>query len=335
MTKRIKNTIKAGIVGCGGIAQVIHIPILIKLPNLEIAAVCHTDTHKATFVSNRFGVKAIFNDIEEMFRQVALDVVFILTPNNLHLPMSLIALRNGAHVFIERPCARNANEAKQIQKAAKAAGRHVMVGMHSRFRSDIRTIKGFIDNQTIGDIFFVKGEWLQSAFHTIKQNWWSQKRVSGGGVLLDLGIQMVDTSWWLTGKPALKSAKTFLRTIQKNREVEDFCVTHLDFEGDLQMSFTTSWYFPIEKDQFVADLIGLNGTASVNPLSITKVINSKTLDVTPKLYENRARNIFRMAYQNEISHFVNYITGLETVLESGIDDAVEVMQIVDRIYESV
>ncbi len=335
MAKRNKNTLKAGVVGCGGIAQVIHIPILMKLPTIEIAAICDIDTHKTAFVSNRFGVKAIFSDIEEMFRRVRLDVVFILTPNNMHLPMSLIAMRNGAHLFIERPCTRNAAEAKQIQKAARDFGRNVMVGMHSRFRGDIRTIKGFIDNKTIGDIFFVKGEWLQSAFHTIKQKWWFKKRVSGGGVFLDLGIQMLDTSWWLCGKPVLKTAKTFLRKIQTNLDVEDFCVTHLEFENDLQMIFTTSWHFPIEKDQFSADLFGLNGNASVNPLSIAKAIGRKTLDVTPKLYENRTRNIFRMAYQNEISHFVNYLQGQEAVLESGIDDAVEIMQIVDRIYKSI
>lgn len=335
MSHQNGKTAKVGVVGCGGIAQIIHIPILVNLEDAEVVAICDPDPRKTAFLSERFGLTAIFTDIEEMFRKVEIDAVLILTPNNMHLPMSLIALRNGAHVFVERPCTRTYKEARQLADAAKKFDRQVMVGMHSRFRSDIRTIKGFIDNQALGEIFFMRGEWLQSEFQGGKQPWLLKKNVSGGGVILDLLIQMLDTSWWLAGKPDLLAVKAFSRQIDKRISVEDFCSAYFRFTEDLHMSFTVSWNFPIPNDRFSAEIFGTSGTASVNPLSIEKAYRGKTLDVTPHLYEHRRRNLFKRAYVDEITHFINLVQGKENAPQSSLEDALKIMKMIDMVYESI
>lgn len=328
------SLIKTAVVGCGGVAQVIHLPILKRLKSAEITAVCDIDDRKAAIVADRFGIDNVFSDIEEMFDRCDIDAAFILTPNNMHLPMSLIALNNGAHVFIEKPAARNRKEAMLIRNAAIKNDRHVMVGMHSRFRPDLRYLHDSINRKRIGDIFFMKAEWLQAEFQGVREPWLLSKRIAGGGVLLDLGIQLIDTAWWLIDRPELLSVKAESHQINRNIEVEDFCTFNLTFDNKVKFSGHISWNFPIEKDRFYGEIFGASGRSSLNPFRIEKIWQGKVLDITPKTPQ-RGRTIFNMAYDGEITHFINFLTGRTPELESNIDEACTVLGIVDAIYESL
>lgn len=329
------KTVKVGIVGCGGVAQIIHLPVLTKLENVEVTAICDIDSRKTSILADRYNISNTFDDIVEMFDKCEMDAAFILTPNNLHLPMSLVALKKGVHIFIEKPAGRNSQETGRIAAAARQHGREVMVGMHSRFRSDIREIKKTVERSDLGEIFFVKAEWLQTRTHSIKQPWLLSKRIAGGGVLLDLGIQLIDTGWWLTNRPQLKSVKAFSHQINTDLEVEDFCSFYLKFSNNIEMTGHVSWNFPIRDDRFFAEIFGTSGTGSLNPFKVEKLSKGKTVDITPPGYRHRTRNIFKMAYENEVMHFVDFLSGKEKKLESSIDDALEVLKMTDAIYESL
>ncbi|MCB0286671.1 MAG: Gfo/Idh/MocA family oxidoreductase [Calditrichia bacterium] len=330
------NTLlRVGVVGCGGISQIIHIPILAKIPGVQLVALCDIDDRKTAFLSKRFDVPHTFRDIEEMFRKVEIDLLFILTPTNMHLPMAYIALRNGVHLFIERPAARNAKETQKIYDASQKADRHVMIGMQSRFRNDFRTIKGFMENKTLGDILHIRAEWLQSSLESIKQPWIFNKNMSGGGVLYDLGVQLLDTCWWITGRPKLQSVTTFSRQIRTDVQVEDFANVYLRFAGEIDISFAVSWYFPLAKDRFQMEITGVDGTATISPFKIEKYLHGKGLELTPPLYETYPGAMYKMAYQNQIQHYINFLTGREKNLVSGIAEAVRVMEMMDMIYKSL
>nr|NIU01646.1 Gfo/Idh/MocA family oxidoreductase [Nitrosopumilaceae archaeon]NIX62248.1 Gfo/Idh/MocA family oxidoreductase [Nitrosopumilaceae archaeon] len=264
----------------------------------------------------------------------SLDAVFILTPNNMHLPMSLIALQNGAHIFIERPAARNSKEARRIAETAKKYNRHVMVGMHARFRSDVRAVKKILDSNKLGDIFFIKAEWLQAKLQAVKQPWWLHKNIAGGGVLMDLGIQLIDTSWWLLNKPELESAKAFNQQINTEIEVEDFCSFFLKFSNSLKMTCHISWNFPIVADRFRDETFGTRGSFSINPFKVEQIWHGKAIDITPSQIK-RDQHIFRNAYQAEISHFIQFLQGRVDQLESNIEEAIIILEIMQMIYRSL
>lgn len=332
----IKPPVKIGVVGCGGVAQIIHLPILARLKEAEISALCDIDIRKASIIANRFGVSNIYDDIEAMLTRHKLDAVFILTPNNMHLPMSFIALKHGAHLFIEKPAARNQKEAQRIAATAQKQGGQVMVGMHTRFRHDIRVIKEYVDNKSVGEAFFIKTEWLQGKFQAFKQPWLLNKQISGGGVLLDLGIQIIDTAWWLADKPRLEAVKVYTHQINESLEVEDFCSFFLNFSNGLKMIGHISWNSPIDSDRFHAEIFGSGGFISLNPLKIQKLAQGKFLDLTPTVYSGLQRqDIFKIAYEAEIKHFIDFLLGKEEKLESDISEAVEILGITDAIYESM
>lgn len=326
--------LRVGVVGCGGIAQIVHIPILARLKAARLTALCDVDVQKAAILANRFDVPSVYGDIEEMIEGSQLDAVFILTPNSLHLPMTLLALANGLHVFVERPAGRNAEEASKIAAAARSAERNVMVGMHSRFRPDLRHLHTYIQEQRFGKVFFVKAEWLQAKFEAVREEWLLSSSIAGGGVLMDLGLQLVDTTWWLVGRPPLQSVKAHQTRVDPQLSVEDFCSFYLRFANDVKLSAHVSWNFPIARDRFFAEVFGANGSCTLNPFRIEKIWQGKSLNITPQTHTS-GRILFRMAYEAEIRHFVQFLTGNAAVLESTIDEAVEVMGIIDAIYRSL
>jgi len=334
MTDSPRKPLQVAIVGCGGVAQIVHLPVLHTMRNVEVVALCDIDTRKASILANRFSISHIYDDIVAMLDSHELDLVLILTPNNMHLPMSLIALEKGVNVFLERPAARTTAEAERIAAAAAKFNRHVMVGMHSRFRPDIKAIRKVVAQKTLGEIFFIRAEWMQAKFEVLKQPWLLSKRIAGGGVLMDLGVQLLDTTWWMLGKPRLKNVMATSHQMDDNLEVEDFCSFQLNFENSATFTADISWNFPIPQDRFGAVLYSSIGSFTLNPFRISKLWQGKQVDMTPPVPRNGAI-LFRQAYQSQIQHYINFLQGREEVLESDIADAIEVHRILDAIYASL
>jgi len=335
MKKIKKNSLlNAAVVGCGGIAQVIHLPLLTKHPDLQVRAICDVDNSKAAIIADKFQIPRVYVDIADLLTHEDIDVVFILTPNNLHLPMSLISLEHGAHLFIEKPAARNGEEVLRIKKKAEEVGKEVMVGMQNRFRNDVIALRRFIEGEELGNLFFVKGAWLHAQHQSVKQAWLFQKNVSGGGVVMDLGVQMLDLAWWLLGKPVPKVVKSFAYKINPNLSVEDFCVSCITFENNLSFSLEISWDFPIPEDHFSLEIIGEKGIGTLNPVKLQKMMHGQMMNITPEIRESKISS-FKLGYQNEVSHFIDYLTGRVDHLESTIDDALLVYKMVDGIYQSM
>ncbi len=332
--KKTGLPVKTGVVGCGGIAQVIHIPALQKHPDVNVQALCDSDTSKVAVLADKFNVPHVYEDIADMLMKEDLDALFILTPNNLHLPMALLALEHGLHLFIEKPAGRNGAEVRRIKDRAVMASKIVMVGMQNRFRPDILALRKFIHAEELGKLFFIKAGWLQAYHQSIKQPWLLNKPVSGGGVVLDLGVQLIDLVWWLLGKPAPQSVKSFAYRINENLSLEDFCVVCITFADSLTFSLEISWNFPLASDHLYLEIAGREGTATLDPLRLQKIMHGQMMNITPELKESKIGN-FKLAYQNEVNHFLDYLTGRTDQLESGIDDAVTIFSIIDGVYESM
>ncbi len=326
--------LRVGIVGCGVVAQIIHLPWLTRQENVLVSALCDTDVRKATMVGERFGIKNIYTDMEEMFNEQELDVVFILTPTNMHLPMALLALKRGCHLFIEKPVARNASEAQKIADAAKKADRLVMVGMQNRFRADVTPIQTFLEEQQLGEVFFVKTGWLQTGEKLEKSSWMFNKKIAGGGVLLDLGIQLIDLAWWLNGKPRLMEVAASSVNIKKDLQVEDYLSAYLKFDNGMTLFGEFSWAFPIGKDRFYVDMFGTKGSCWLSPLRIQRLWRGQVLNITPDV-KIHPRSVFKKSYEAELQHFVDVLMGNTQNLISPIEEAVQVMEIIDRIYAAL
>jgi predicted dehydrogenase len=326
------DKVRIGVIGLGAIAQVIHLPILSKLKEVELVALCDVDKAKARYLAERYGVRTYHSDPSEMLKSVDLDAVDVCTPTNSHRDMALLAIESGADALVEKPIARNYKEAVEIADAARNKKRKVMVGMNNRFRPDSMVLKSFVENGELGKLFYVKTGWLRK--QSVTSHWFLRKEHSGGGVLLDLGIAVMDLALWLAGFPEVKRVSAANYSLL-TKNIEDTCTAFLTMSDGMTVLVEASWSLQRESDYFYCELFGTEGSARVNPLRINKSAKSgggRLMDVTPVKME-APQNMYKRSYESELKHFVGAVRGLHPVISTA-DDAVKRMKIVDAIYKS-
>ncbi len=326
--------IKVGVIGLGNIAQIIHLPILSKLENVQLVALCDTEFQRAKLLGERYKVKHIFQDYQDLLAMTDLDAVIIATPTNTHKEIAIAAIKAQKHCLVEKPLARTAKEAKEILDVLNKSNIKMMVGMNQRFRPDAMILKSFIENGEIGDVFFVKCGWLKK--NPVDRQWKTQKSVSGGGVFLDLGIMVLDLALWILNFPEAHSVSAVnfgrYRYDEHSADVEDFSSVLIRLKTGQAMTIDTSWNFEVDNDLLFCNVYGNKGFARVYPLKFHKKINDKLINVTPEKIGS-IQDIYKRSYYNELRHFIDAVSGLYP-LSSTAKDAYERMNIVDAIYKS-
>ncbi len=323
--------IRLGVVGLGGIAQVMHIPILKKSEAVEIAAVCDIEKSKAKLIAERDNIKHYYTNIAEMLKQhedmVAVDVC---TPTHTHREIVIAALEAGKDVLVERPIARYYAEAEAIVKCARERKKKLMVGMNNRFRPDAMILKSFIEGGELGNIFYVKAGWLHREEKSAPK-WMRQKEKSGGGVFIDHGIVMLDLALWLMGFPEPAGVMASMYS-HETKNVEDSSATFIKMKNGATLTIEVSWTMLLDKDFLYCNLFGTKGNALINPLRIHKQMHGNLVNVTPTKME-RPENMYVRSYEYELKHFVGAVRGLNPIISTG-DEALQRMRLVEAIYEA-
>ena len=142
--------LRVGVLGLGAIAQTAHLPVLAKMRGVQIAALCDNDGAKARSLAQRFAVRDICTDVEELLELPDIDAIIVSTPNHLHEVHVLSALRAKKHVMCERPLGLNARAVERILAAAEKAKRVVMVANNHRFRHDAQARDAFVRAGELG-----------------------------------------------------------------------------------------------------------------------------------------------------------------------------------------
>ena len=141
-----------------------------------------------------------------MLEKSDIDAVIIATPTSTHKDVAIDCLKAGKDVLIEKPIARTYHEAKQIVDAAKKNKKKLMVGMNLSYRPDAMLLRSFINSDEIGEPFYVKCGWIRK--QSSSEKWFTKKDESGGGVIIDLGIHILDLALWLLDYPEISSVSS-------------------------------------------------------------------------------------------------------------------------------
>lgn len=230
--------VKICVAGLGGIAQVMHLPVLSKMDGVEIAGVCDVDKSKSKSIAERYNVKAYYTDFGKMLDEVQSDCVIIAVPTSSHKELAIKAMEKGLNVLVEKPLARNYSEANEIVEAARMNKKKLMVGMNNRFRPDFMMQESFISAGEIGEIFYVKAGYLRK--RSTIESWVLKPDESGGGVFMDLGIILLDLSLWIMKFPKIKSV-TAVHYFHSFKSVEDSSFVLLRFANNSTVTLETSW----------------------------------------------------------------------------------------------
>jgi predicted dehydrogenase len=321
---------RIGIVGLGSVAQTFHLPILSRFSDVEIVAVCDVDRAKAQFIADKFKIRRYYNSFEKMLAiEQDLDGIDICTPTAMHKEIAIAALEDKNNILIEKPLARTASEAEEINAASKKYHQTLMVGMNNRFRPDAMILKSFIEDKALGKLFYVKAGWFKKL--NTESVWLTKKTQSGGGVVLDLGIVMLDLAFWMMGYPEVKEV-TATNFTHHTKDVEDSTVLFLKMKNNSILTIEASWSFESTSDFFYCDCFGTEGSGSLNPFRIIKRMHDNLVNVAPASTET-PQSLYRKSYENELKHWIGSLRGLHTIISTG-DEAVHRMKVVNLIYKS-
>jgi predicted dehydrogenase len=323
--------VKMAVVGVGHVAQVAHLPAHKKNPDVELVAIVDEDPLKRKGVKNQYGIKSDYEDFTKMLKKEDVDAVDICTPNYLHAPMAIAALRSGRHVLCEKPLARNAAEAQKMVDTAKKCKKVLMVAMNNRFRQDVAVLHRFIKRGELGNVQIVKAGWRLRAQEWRERAWFTDRVKSGGGALLDLGTPWMDLAIWVAGlkKPTRVTCNIFGKT--GRRGVEDSACAVVNFAGGSCLILEVTWNLLEPKDHTYLQIYGSKGGANLQPLKIHKAMHGELVNVTPAL--ERRRSLYKDSYGREIDHFVECIQKKRAPLTTG-EEALSVLKILDAMYES-
>ena len=193
--------LKIGIIGCGGIANGKHMPSLSKLPNVEMVAFCDLEEAKVKAAAKKYGAEDAklyvgADSYKKLLEDKAIDVVHVLTPNNMHSPITCDALAAGKHVMCEKPMAASAKEAKKMVEAAAKSGKKLSIGYQNRHRADSLFLKAEADAGTFGDIYYAKATAIR---RRAVPTWgvFLDGEKQGGGPLIDIGTHALDLTLWI------------------------------------------------------------------------------------------------------------------------------------------
>jgi len=132
----VARTVNVVVLGAGSAAQVVHLPILKRLSDVNVAGLVDPDETKARTIAERFEIEAVASTLDELAQTTGFDAVLVCSPTSEHEAGVLSALGRGAHVMCERPLVADAAGARRlIDAAADADLRADGPGIHVSRRS--------------------------------------------------------------------------------------------------------------------------------------------------------------------------------------------------------
>ena len=177
--------IKCGIVGFGKIGK-IRAKVIEEIDNTILTAI--HDTSEIYLENNSI---KFFDNYSDLLNQ-ELDAVIISTYAKSLAEYAIKALEAGKHVFCEKPPALNSKEMLAVIKAERQSGKVLKYGFNHRYHYSVIEAKKIIESGDLGKILLMRGVYGKAGSIDFDKNWRQYKKFSGGGILFDQGIHMLD-----------------------------------------------------------------------------------------------------------------------------------------------
>jgi predicted dehydrogenase len=199
---------------------------------------------------------------EDLLRE-HLDGVVIATPSAMHAGQALLALERGLAVFCQKPLGRTAAETRRVVTAARAADRLLGVDLSYRALEGVRRMAEFCRSGRLGRVFTA-----DLVFHNAygpDKDWFYDRRRSGGGCVMDLGIHLVDLALWFFGDPPVERVQSRLFAAgellpRRPGTVEDYALATLHLEGGKVARLACSWRLSAGREAVIeATVYGTEG----------------------------------------------------------------------------
>lgn len=317
-----------GLIGLGYIGK-IHLRHSLRIDNANLIAVSDL-SKKALKKARDAGVKKTFTSYEKLLKDPEIDAVIIALPTHLHLQCAKQAAEAKKHILLEKPIARNIEEAKEIISAVQKNSVKLMIGYPLRFNTTFRNLKEKIESGALGDVEIAHATYISSGpfMHRAEggapipvPEWWFNKELTGGGVLIDLGSHIINLLRWYFGE--VIDIKSYLKH-RFNMDFEDSATCLAKFELGTTALMSVGWFS--QEYQLKVELLG-----SVKH-SNAQQIPSHPLFTVAQMFM-RGTSKFYMPHLVELQYFIKCIIK-DSFPSPSAHDGLKDLEVVSRAYKN-
>jgi predicted dehydrogenase len=303
--------------------------------NLVVTALCEQNFKKNSPKIN--GINC-YTNYKDLLDKEVLDVIFVCLTNNIAAEVTINSLKKGLHVFCEKPPGMNVQEIEEVIKVEKSFPElKLKYGFNHRYHYSVQKALDIIKSEKLGKIVNLRGVYGKSSIIPFSGGWRSNRKLAGGGILLDQGIHMLDLMRLFSGE--FVEIKSFISNDFWNHDVEDNAYALMkDKEGRVAMlcSSATQWQHKFNLEISLSkghiELHGiLSGSKSYGEERIT--IGKKNKENNNGLMETKTIKFLQdNSWRDEVFEFASAIINDLPVESGNSNDALETMKLVFGIY---
>ena len=340
----MKKILNIGIIGTGWPGQM-HAQAVAAVDGAKLYAAADVDEERRNAFTKEYRPEKSYGEYHDLLNDPKIDAAIICLPNFLHFPASLAAIEAGKHVLCEKPPTLNGAEMKVLREEASKRQLVYYFSRQFRFTAEMRAAKALVEEGRLGKIYHAKATFVRSRGIPVGiGHWFTEKKRSGGGALIDIGVHALDAVWYLMGtpRPVSISAQVF-----RNFEhivnvpvfdVEDAAYAFIRFEDGAVVQLETSWagnltddipprkYFGRESNNSV--LYGTKASIRLKPFTLFEDQSGELVTVPLQAKQDEANG-----FELQLRNFTASIRG-DSIPVNNADQAVALMTMIDGIYAS-
>ena len=321
------DKLRIGVIGCGTVAKIGHLPVYHKSPLTELVAVSDPLESHLKYVQQQYNVPKGYKNPEDLLDDPNIDAVSICSPHWAHAEQVIRAAENGKHILCEKPIGITLAEVDKMKRANEKNGVIFQTATQKRFDLGFQFLKEKIIEKEIGEIFHTAISWYHSMpdlgpnprqdIIQEKGLWRMTDEKCGGGDLLDHGPHYFDLFRWWFGD--IRSVSAQIRKVNVNRVNEDHSTVLLSFkESDVIAVFERSEAFvgsPLGEE--LGRIHGTSGTYffdvkqeySLRPMMIKKRYKKTQLGKLLEVEKTFSKDRWDASYAREVRSFINQVLG--------------------------
>lgn len=324
---------RLAISGAGSIAHT-HAIAIQNSGKAEVIAVVNHQKKTAEEFAWAHGINCIYSTVEELLKAGNIDGLIVAVPNSLHASQTITALNAGIPVLVEKPMAINAREAEKMVEASEKKKVQLMVAHNWRFHDEVNWLKDQVKSGKLGKInrtsaYGVHTNWGPAG-------WFVQKKLAGGGALVDMGVHALDTTRFILGDPEPVSVYAHMGTYYIKADVEDTAVMIVNWSNGVVSYIESGWWQPhADGPNAATRVFGKKGFGSVFPTQL-EILNPETsqVDVTDPGYNANGKDHYpQEMYDRQMYTFIRAIETHKTVKPGGLE-GLKNMLVLDAAYRS-
>jgi len=283
----------------------------------------------------------VYEHWQDLVVDPQIDAIFIATANAYNKPVAIAAMQAGKHVFCEKPPALTASDVAEVRVVESETNRKLMYGFNHRLHGAVKHMREIIESNRFGRILWMRGRYGKSVDANFLSTWRANKELSGGGIMIDQGIHMLDLFLFMGGEfdevQAMVSSLYWNQPGIEDNVFANFRNSKTGLVASLH-STMTQWRHIFSLEVFMeCGHMALNGlktsSNSYGSEQLSVAMNRSKAPAATWEDEERLTYETDTSWDTEIRMFCDAIEKNAPITSGNSRQALDVMRLIDRIYE--